>query len=160
MRLTYKEILESSKRGNETTMWDAVERVDCHIEKLRKAEPELAREFLQKEYESLNGQHLNEWIARKMVQMMHHTATDGSTVKGEAVTPEEAMTLIADKPAEKQAKCKWDAYVAANAFAHDLGATGMSKSDIMKAAKAFWFHDDDFDNKHKVYWYFRDWIFE
>lgn len=160
MRLTYKEILESSKRGNESTMWDAVERVDCHIEKLRKAEPELAREFLQKEYESLNGQHLNEWIARKMVQMMHHTATDGSTVKGEAVTPEEAMTLIADKPAEKQAKCKWDAYVAANAFAHDLGATGMSKADIMKAAKAFWFHDEDLGNKHKVYWYFRDWIFE
>jgi DNA-directed RNA polymerase subunit F len=160
MRLTYKEILESSKRGNESTMWDAVERVDCHIEKLRKTEPELAREFLQNEYEALNGQHLNEKIARKMVQMMHHTAADGSTVKGEAVTPDEAMTLIADKEVEKRAKCKWDAYVGANALAHDLGTTGLVKQEILKIAKAFWFNDEDFDNKHKVYWYFKDWIFE
>lgn len=160
MRLTYKEILESSKRGNESTMWDAVERVDCHIEKLRKTEPELAREFLQNEYEALNGQHLNEKIARKMVQMMHHTDANGSTVKGEAVTPDEAMTLIADKEAEKRAKCKWDAYVGANALAHDLGTTGLVKQEILKIAKAFWFNDEDFDNKHKVYWYFKDWIFE
>ena len=30
----------------------------------------------------------------------------------------------------------------------------------MKAAKAMWFHDEDMADKNKVYWYFRDWIFE
>ena len=157
--LNYKELIQSSQ-GSEDKMWESVEHVCRFLDELKGTHPEKVRKFMEAEYEALNGQHLNEWVARKMVQMMHHTAADGSTVKGEAVTPEEAMTLIADKPAEKQAKCKWDAYVAANAFAHDLGATGMSKADIMMAAKAFWFHDEDLGNKHKVYWYFKDWIFE
>ena len=73
--------------------------------------------------------------------------------------PQRKPRQSTQRPAEKQAKCKWDAYVAANAFAHDLGATGMSKADIMKAATAFWFHDEDLGNKHKVYWYFKDKIF-
>lgn len=156
--LNYKELIQSSQ-GGEDKMWESVDRV-CHLlDELKDTRPEMVRKFMEKEYEALNGQHLNEWIARKMVQMMHHTATDGSTVKGEAVTPEEAMTLIADKPAEKQAKCKWDAYVAANTTAHDLANVGLSKETLMKAAKAMWFHDEDLGNKHKVYWYFKDWIF-
>ena len=157
--LKYSELVKSSK-GDEEMMWQSVSHVEEFLEEVRKTEPEKVRKFMEAQYEAMNGEHINEWLAKKMVSKMYHTDANGNPVSGEAVTPEEAMTLIADKPAEKQAKCKWDAYVAANAFAHDLGATGISKADIMKAAKSFWFHDEDLGNKHKVYWYFKDWIFE
>ena len=157
--LKYSELVKSSK-GDEEMMWQSVSHIEEFLEEVRKTEPEKVRKFMEAQYEAMNGEHINEWLAKKMVSKMYHTDANGNPVSGEAVTPEEAMTLIADKPAEKQAKCKWDAYVAANAFAHDLGTTGMSKADIMKASKAFWFHDEDLGNKHKVYWYFKDWIFE
>ena len=114
---------------------------------------------MEAQYEAMNGKHINEWLAKKLVSKMFHTDANGNTVSGELVTPEEAMTLIADKPAEKQAKCKWDAYVAANTSVHDGIGSGVSKADILKLAKHTWFHDEDMKEPHKVYWYFKDWIF-
>lgn len=156
--LKYSELVKSSK-GNVEMMWLSVDHVEEFLEEVKKTMPEKVRAFMQEEYEDMNGQHINEWLAKKMVSMMFHTDANGNTVSGEAVTPEEAMALISDKPADKQAICKWDAYVAANAFMHDLGASGMPKSEIMKAAKHFWFHDEDMKEPNKVYWYFKDWIF-
>jgi len=140
-------------------MWESVDHVNMFLAELKETHPEMVRKFMEKEYEALNGKHINEWLARKIVQSMYHTAPDGKLVSGKAVTPEEAMALVADMPQDKQAQCKWDAYVAANAFAHDLATAGFNKAELMKAAKAFWFHDDDMADKNKVYWYFRDLIF-
>lgn len=156
--LKYSELVKGSK-GNEEMMWLSVDHVDDFLDEIKQIAPEKVRAFMQEEYENMNGQHINETLAKKMVSEMFHTDANGNTVSGELVTPEEAMTLIADKPAGKQALCKWDAYVGANAFMHDLGASGMPKSEIMKAAKHFWFHDEDMKEPHKVYWYFKDWIF-
>ena len=157
--LTYKDILKHSPRGGEAKMWDAVERVDRLIDKLREEEPEMARDFLKGEYEAMNGRHVNEWLAKEMVNNMWHYE-DGKTVKGEAVTHKDAMGLLDGMDEEKREKMQWDAYVAANAFMHDMGGTKLSESEIMDAARHFWFHDDDMgDTCHKVYWYFEDWIF-
>lgn len=156
--LKYSELVRSSK-GDEEKMWLSVDHVEEFLEEMKEVAPAKVRCFMEKQYEALNGQHINETLAKKMVSKMYHTDANGNPVSGEAVTPEEAMTLISDKPADKQAVCKWDAYVAANAFMHDLGATGMPKSEIMKAAKHFWFHDEDMKHPNKVYWYFKDWIF-
>lgn len=157
--LTYKEIVDHAD-GTTDTMHESVEHISRFIGELKETHPELARKFLMEQYVLMNGEHIKEWLARKMVACMWHESDDGTVIKGQVVTPDEAMSLIADKPTEKQEKCRWDAYVAANAFSHDLGTISLSKSDIMKAAKAFWFHDDDFNESHKVYWYFKDWIFE
>ena len=156
--LKYKEMIQSSN-GDEEKMWESVERIDGLLDVLKETNPELYRKFMEEQYINLNGHHINERLAKKMVSEMHHTDANGKVVKGEAVTLDEAKTLIADKTAEKQEKCKWDAYVAANAFAHDLAAANLNKSDILKAAKAFWFNDEDMSEKHKVFWYFKDWIF-
>lgn len=156
--INYKEIVESSK-GDEAKMWESVFHISDFVAKIAEVHPEITREFLTEQYELMNGKHLNEWLAKKLVADMWHTDISGNKVVGEAITVEEAMQLVSDKPTEKQSKCKWDAYVAANAFAHDLGTTGISKSDVLKAAKAFWFKDEDMAGKHKVYWYFKDKIF-
>ena len=159
--LTYKDIIRNSPKGSEAMMLDAVDCVDGLIEKLRKENPEMARDFLRDSYEAMNGRHINQLLADKMVNAMWHKDERGNVVKGEVVAPNEAERLLLDgMDAEKKEECKWDAYVAANAFAHDLANTGHSTADIMVLAKHFWFHDDDMDDGcHKVYWYFEDWIF-
>lgn len=149
--------------GDEAKMWASVKHISATIEELKEAHPELARKFMQEQYELINGKHINEWLAKELVSKMWHKDANGNEVMGEAITPDEAMALISDKTDDKQAECKWDAYVAANAFAHDTGKSGvnLSKTDMLKLAKSFWYHDDDMgDNCHKVYWYFKDWIFE
>lgn len=161
LELKYRDIIKHSEKGSEKMMWDAVDRVDCLVEKLRKSDPDTARDFLKKEYEVMNGRHINVWLAEKMVDEMWHKDAKGSTVKGELVPVAEASRMLLDGMDEnKKELCKWDAYVAANAFAHDLANTGHSTADIMVLAKHFWFHDDDMgDQCGKVYWYFEDWIF-
>lgn len=158
LELTYKQIVDWSK-GDESKMHESVDQISAFIEEAKESHPEMARKFLKGQYEVMNGMHICENLARKMVACMWHETEDGKVVKGEAVTPEEAMVLVEDKSEEKQEKCRWDAYVAANAMMHDIAETGLSKSDIMKVAKHFYFHDDDFKEKHKVFWYFKDWIF-
>jgi hypothetical protein len=166
--MTYKDIIKHSPKGGEAMMWDAVERVDDLVAKLRKENPEMARDFLKGNYEAMNGRHINEWLAKEMVAKMWHEVTETTRegkvkkkVSGELITPEGAMTLIDDMvDNDLEEKCKWDAYVAANAFMHDLSNTGQSKQVIMDLAKHFWFHDDDMgDPCGKVYWYFEDWIY-
>jgi hypothetical protein len=159
MNITYKDIIKHSPRGSEAKMWDEVERVDCLIDKLRKENPEMARKFMREAYEAMNGKHINEWLAREMVEKMWH-GEDTKKVMGELVTPSDAMQLLAGMEAEKVEKMKWDAYVAANAFMHDSVESGVAKNDILRIAKHWWFHDADMDEGcHKVYWYFKDWIF-
>lgn len=159
--MTYKDIIKHSERGSEAKMWDAVERVDCLIGELRKSDPDMARDFLKGEYEAMNGKHINEWLAEKMVNEMWHKDSKGNIIRGIIVAPIEAERLLLDGMDEsKKEECKWDAYVAANAFAHDLANTGHSMAEIMVIAKHFWYHDDDMgEGCHKVYWYFEDWIF-
>ena len=152
--LNYNDIVKNA-HGDETKMLEAVSRVDKLVEEIRKVHPEKAEKFLLDEYVAVNGKHFNEAMAKKVVSEMWHEDSSKKMVEGEAVTPSEAMRLLEGMDAEKQEKMRWDAYVAANAFMHDLGNTGMSRDNIMTAAKHFWFHDDDIGNGcHKVFWYF------
>ena len=156
--MKYIDIIKSSY-SDEKQMWDAVSRVDALLEKVAEKQPEIVMKFKQEQYEAMNGKHINEMTAKKLVADMWHTAQDGkSEVWGELISPTESSQMIADWPAEKQKECRWDAYVAANAFAHDLSSMGMTMQDLKKAAKAFWLHDEDMPDG-KVYWYFIDKIF-
>ena len=153
--------LVKNSNGTKETMWKSVEHINDLLRGMKEAHPDIVRKFMEEEYELMNGRHICERLAKEMVSKMFHTDNAGRTVTGEAATPDEAMYLVSDKNVETQLKCKWDAYVGANAFMHDLGKTGYPKNDILKAAKMFWFHDEDMGEKcDKVYWYFKDWIFE
>lgn len=154
--MNYYDIIKSSY-GDEKQMWDAVAKVDGFLDKVAEHHPDLVRKFKEEQYEDMNGKHINEWLAKKLVADMWHTAADGkSEVYGELVISSDADQMIADWPSEKQLEWRWDAYVAANSTAHDLASVGLSKEILIKAAKAFWLHDEDMPEGNKVYWYFKD----
>lgn len=156
--ITFKQIVDSSK-GSEETMHASVKHVSSFVEEVATVQPHLAKMFLQEQYELMNGQHLNEWLAKEIVSKMWNTGLDGkSKIHGELVSVSEAAQVLSDWPADKQASYHWDAYVAANAFAHDLYGVINDKQVLMKATKAFWFGDEDRQG-NKVYWYFKDEIF-
>lgn len=155
--MNYYDIIKSSY-VYEKQMWDAVAKVDAFLDKVAEKQPCLVRKFKEEQYEAMNGKHINEWLAKQIVDEMWHTAADGKIVAGEAVTVEQSQSLLYDMDEDKKADCKWDAYVAANAFAHDLADTGISQEQIIKAARKFWFHDEDMPEGNKVYWYFKDYI--
>lgn len=112
-------------------------------------------DILLDEYVEKNGHHFNESLAKRVVSGMWHEDANKKRIEGEAVSPSDAMRLLDGMDADKREKMKWDAYVAANAFKHDLAGAMLNDEAVMKAAKLFWFHDDDMDDGcHKVFWYF------
>lgn len=157
--MDYKEIVKSSLHDDENEMWKSVDRINGFLEHLKERHTEEVARFLKEEYEALNGKHLNEAAAKSLVSEMYHRTDNGEVIKGEMVYLDEAVQLLAGMEGEDAKKCQWDAYVGANGFAHDLANSGLSKSDILKAAKLFWFHDDDFAGD-KVYWYYSDMLFK
>lgn len=156
--MDYKDIVKSSFHNDENEMWNSVDRINAFLDKLKEEHPEKVKRFLKQEYEALNGRHLNEDAARTVVDAMYHTEGD-KDVRGEAVTLQEAMTLLEGMGAAEIEATKWDAYAGANGFMHDLAKAGLSKEQIMKSAKHFWFHDEDFTGGGKVYWYYSRMIF-
>ncbi len=160
--MDYKEIMKSSFHNDENEMWNSVDRINNFLDHLKEKHPEKVKRFLKQEYEALNGHHLNEEAARSIVEGMYHTEGNGKekkVVRGEAVTPQDAMTLLDGMTDEEKEAAKWDAYAGANAFMHDLAKTGMSRAQILNAAWHFWFHDEDFSDGGKVYWYFQRILF-
>ena len=156
--ITFKQIVDSSK-GSEKLMHASVEHVSNFVEKVATIQPHLAKMFLLDQYELMNGQHLNELAAKKVVSEMWNTGLDGkSKISGELVSLPDATQMLAGWPADEQEAYLWDAYAAANAFAHDLYGVLNDKQVLMKAAKAFWFGDEDRQG-NKVYWYFKDELF-
>lgn len=160
--MDYKDIVKSSFHNDESEMWNSVDRINVFLDRLKEEHPEKVKRFLKQEYEALNGHHLNEDAARTVVSGMSHTEGEGDNkkvVSGEAVTPQEAMTLLDGMEEEEKKEYKWDAYAAANGFMHDLAKTGLSRNQILNAAKHFWFHDEDFQDTGKVYWYYSCMLF-
>ena len=149
--MTYCDIIKGSPSGGERGMWEGVKRVSQFLEKMRDENPEEVKHFLKEEYIAMNGKHFNEATAHRVVSEMHHTA-NGKCVVGEAVSVDDAQRLVEGMGEE----WKWDAYVAANTMAHDLANTGMSMSQMMEAARHFFFHDEDFSDD-KIFWYY-EWM--
>lgn len=148
--VNYLEIVKHSK-GNEQLMWESVAHINDFVMAAYEAHPEEVSKFLKKQYELLNGPHFNEWLAKKVVSEMWHEAADGkSEVVGELVSVETAHSSIPNVD-------MWDAYVAANTYAHDLAHTiaraNLAMPVLMALTREFWFEDDDFTDGNKIYWY-------
>lgn len=153
--ISYLDIVKNSA-GSEEKMWQAVEHVSDFMNVAIEAHPEEVSKFLQEQYELLNGQHFNEWLAKKVVSEMWHTSADGkSKVYGELINPSEAAKMLHELTSEDQLGFRWDAYVAANTFAHDLnGTNAYTNVDLLlKLSEKFWFEDEDFEDGNKIYWY-------
>jgi hypothetical protein len=158
-KIKYSDIINSSSL-NEAQRLDADLRIDSFLSKVAGDCPDLVCKLMEDQYEAINGKHINKWLAKQLVADMWHTSEDGKTVSGEIITVDQAQSLLSNMNEDMKAKFKWDAYVGANAFAHDLSDIGLSQEQIIKAARKFWFHDEDMPEGNKVYWYFKDRVFE
>ena len=152
--MTYCDIVKQSPSGGEKGMWSGVKRVSDFLEKQREKDPDEVRKFLKDEYIAMNGKHFNEHVAMRLVSDMYHSVGQ-KIIRGELIRPEAAQELL--KGLDKGTEWYWDAYVAANAMMHDLANTGLSDAQIMNVAKHFFFHDEDFSDENKVFWYF-EWM--
>lgn len=149
-------------RGDEKVMWASIESVSDLLEKIKGQHPDLYWSFLRDQHEAMAGHHFNEPYAMWEVEKMHHKGDDGMIYKGEH-WPIEATNSVRSKyqtkiPSEYN---EWDFYVALNASYHDLCSWAKKKfadraeEEIIELAIVFWFLDEDWEGKTKVWDYFR-----
>jgi hypothetical protein len=149
--MNYCDIVKQSPSGREKGMWASVDRISNYLEKMKENHPHEVKRFLKEEYIAMNGKHLNESVARKLVSDMHHSNGE-KAIRGEMISPEDAASKFG-----KKEEWYWDAYAAANAMMHDLANTDLSNSQILDVANKFFFEDEDFSDENKVFWYF-EWL--
>ena len=149
--ISYTDMVRNAPKPSDELMWQTVEEVNALVEELARSHPEKAKAFLMRQYALMYGNRFNEAFARQSVSDMFHTAKDGHLVSGQVIEPDRAFAALVPSG---NMDLFWDAYVAANAFLHDLARTSFSESQILDAAREFWFADDDFPNGGKVLWYF------
>lgn len=153
--MKYCEVIKNSSLKDEMEMWSSIQRISNFLEDLSKTHPKEVHKFIKDEYIALNGKHLTEQVAKQLVNGMYHTDSKKEVISGELITFDEAQELISDKPNTEH--CKWDAYAAANAMAHDIANVNLNKNQILNVAKSFFFKDEDFSDSSKVFWYF-EWM--
>ncbi len=145
--MNYYDMVRNAPNKSEEIMWQSVRAISELLDK----HPEIARAFLINQYKAMYGEHFNETMARDAVHKMYHH--DGSNdVRGEIITPDDAMLLVSDK--DNPEKWRWDAYVAANSFAHDIAGEGLAIKHLLMLAKRYWFCDVDFTGHNKIFWYY------
>lgn len=145
--MKYYDMVKTSPNKSEKIMWNAIRDISELLEK----HPAIGRSFLMKQYKMMHGHHFCEQLARDVVDEMYHYDGDNK-VSGELISADDAMMLVVNKDTPEE--WRWDAYVAANSFAHDLAGEGLSKDGLLKLAKRYWFGDVDFAGGNKIFWYY------
>lgn len=149
-------------RGDEKTMWASIESVSVLLEKIKEEHPDLYWSFLREQHEAMVGHHFNESYAKWQVEQMHHKGADGVEYKGEHWNIEQTNGVLSGMRSKIPAAYnEWDFYVALNASYHDFCAWAKRKfaeryeEEVIELALTFWFLDEDWSTKTKVWDYFR-----
>ncbi len=157
--MNYCDIVKYSPSGGEKGMWSGVKRVSEFLEKMREEHPHEVKHFLKEEYIAMNGKHLNKNVAKSLVDGMYHTDEHDKRFEGELIDCEQAHELLMVAKNEED-PLFWDGYVALNAMMHDLANEhDLTPKTIANITKNFFFHDEDFSDENKVFWYFEWMIF-
>ena len=150
----YKKMIEQARKdgvASEKTMDASIESVDQLLEQLKEAHPDVYNAFIAKQHELLYGPHYNELFAAMAVAGIEYTDAEGKSHKGEywSIAEVDEATRGLAFP---QGTTKWDKYVAYNAMKGDLAKVASDK-DILNAAYAFYFADEDFRGEGKIWRY-------
>lgn len=141
--------------GSGANIDDVIVRISDLLEEMGGMKCKKVREFIFDEYERVNGTFINERLAHHLVNSMRHSDERGNVYTGELISPAKSLELLSGETPEYIERHRWDAYVAANGFMYDLIRSGLNEEQKLRAAKEFWFHDDDFPFDNKVYWYYK-----
>ena len=114
------------------------------IDAVKEKNPDLANQFLKRQYELIYGRHFNKECANEEVSYMHH-----EDEQGEVITIEEVRKYHRDEITE------WDAYVAYNYTIHNLSDIDICRETKIEIAEKEWFEDENFNpSSEKVWEYF------
>lgn len=150
----YKEIVKQSLgKGSEEVMHKSVELVDELLMEIKHEHPQRYWRFIREQQGLVSGGHYDEAFARYDVEQMWHTDKRGEKHCGEHWSVSQARQVMREHGLASPVN-EYDVYVALNAFWHDLACVIEEESVIVEAAVAFWFKDEDFSGKSKVWWYF------
>lgn len=153
MRDMYKEIVKQSlRKGSEEVMHKSVELVDELLMEIKQEHPQRYWRFIREQQGLVSGGHYDEAFARYDVEQMWHTDKRGEKHCGEHWSVSQARQVMREHGLASPVN-EYDVYVAINAFWHDLSCVIEEESVIVEAAVAFWFKDEDFSGKSKVWWY-------
>lgn len=154
MRDMYKEIVKQSLgKGSEEVMHKSVELVDELLMEIKHEHPQRYWRFIREQQGLVSGGHYDEAFACYDVEQMWHTDKRGEKHCGEHWSVSQARQVMREHGLASPVN-EYDVYVALNAFWHDLSCVIDEESVIIEAAVAFWFKDEDFSDKSKVWWYF------
>ena len=151
--MDYKNMIKAyaNNGGDEKKMWASVDVTGEAMEYIKEANPEKYECLMRKLSEALYGKHYSEELARADVEKMHHTGKDGVAHHGAHWSPEEVEAAMSDKTFGESVT-KWDKFVAANAFWHDL-SNDFTDEQIICATYKFWFADEDWKSNGKIWDY-------
>ena len=143
-------------------MWASIASVSGLLDVVKEEHPDMYWDFLREQHEAMAGHHFNELYAEWEVEQMHHKGDDSTEYKGEHWSIEETNSVLAKYRSKiPSAYNEWDFYVALNASYHDYCAWAKrtfaerAEEEIIEMAVVFWFLDDDWTTKTKVWDYFR-----
>lgn len=152
--MRYKEMIENAKSlglTSEKAMWDSIEDVDELMCIIKEEHPKEYWEFIRKQHGRLHKGHYDEEFARHDASKLKWTDKHGAKHEGAYWSVEQIEEATKGMPFPPDVN-KWDKYVAFNSMKADL-AKVFEDGDILKAAYAFWFADEDWDGHGKIWKY-------
>lgn len=142
----YKEMIKGAiERGmtSEAKMWENVDAVDELLAMIQKEHPDKYWKFIRKQHGTIYNNHYDEEFARWDVEQMKPLGMYWTVQEVEEAT--KGMVF-------PNGTTIWDKFVGFNAFANDLKPE-LTDEQILKAAYKFWFKDEDWKGKNKIWEY-------
>ena len=151
--MDYKKMIKhyADNGGGVEKMWASVDVTEMAMDYIKENDPAKYECLMRKLSETLYGKHYNEEIAKADVEKMHSIDKNGVEHHGQHWSVEEVVSAMAGKSIGKTVT-KWDEFVAANAFWHDLSNV-LDDATIIEATYAFWFADKDWKSDGKIWDY-------
>ena len=136
--------------ANEQTMWMSIGAIDEMLGKMKEAHPELYWAFIHEQHKALYKGHYDEEFATYELSRVYYInkAGEKTNVPYWTVDQVEEATKGFNYPS---GTTKWDKWVAFNIMRSDL-CKDMEDADILKAAYAFFFKDEDWGNSTTKIW--------
>lgn len=152
------ELIEKYGKGKgEAVMWETTKLVSDFIKPMKETNKQEYWKLMRDVYGRMSGGHYDEVWAMHDVSMMYSTTKDGRRMEGAYWTCEqiEEATKAKTFPA---GTTKWDKFVAYNSAKHDWGKE-FDDEQILKIAYLFYFADEDFKGKNKI-WSYMEMIYD
>lgn len=144
--MMYKKMIEDAKAKGLTSdkaMWESIDELDEMLCVIKKEHPDKYWKFIRKQHGIMYNNHYDEEFARWDIEQMKPLGMYWSKSQVEEAT--KGMVF-------PNGTTPCDKWVAFNAFANDLKPE-LTDEQILKAAYKFWFKDEDWKGKNKIWEY-------